>query len=112
RQKDNASGLGLTKPVMKGTVMFSAKSALLGFAMGFATITAANANAVISWDPQAVGLGTAAIDGPFSFDNITTADYTDIHVTSATASTLSYVETGLLNLSAFSLNGGSPTPVL
>jgi hypothetical protein len=88
--------------------MFSAKSALLGFAMGFATITAANANALITWDPNAVGLGTAGLDGPFSFNNITTADYTDIHVTSATATTLNYTETGLLNLSAFSGGSGSP----
>jgi len=72
---------------------------------------AAQANTTVTWDPNALGLGTPAFDGPYSFNNITTADYTDIHVDTVGVSTLSYTETGLLNLSAFALSGSGTTPI-
>src|SRR5690348_17334118 len=86
---------------------------LLGLAAALTLLGAAAAHAdpiTFQWNPSAVGVTP---DTTFTANNITTADYVAINVTGPGPgpNTVAFSEQGIVNASAFVLNGGSTTPI-
>jgi hypothetical protein len=84
-----------------------AKGAALAGLLGVSVIASANAAAVVSLtgDPAGAGLSNA---GPFSFNGITTSDFSTINLTSTGGGNFTFTETGFLPIS--SLNPGTFIP--
>jgi hypothetical protein len=64
----------------------------------------------VTWNPSAVGVAPTFGDQTFTTDDITTAEYGSIVLT-PTGSTSTFVNDGLVNLSAFTLGGSNVTPI-